>query len=159
MALVKWWGPSLILLVFGGIASFIGWWMLASAIGVIALLTPVVVWFWQMGATYRSLRFLMPLIGGILLGWFWADAIFWDRNGEVMRCVERSSVAESCVNTINLPAFGSFYLLVAMGVGPSGDAGWNMVPWCVIAQWTVVGGLLGLLFFRRHWDKDRNRGV
>ena len=94
-----------------------------------------------------TLRFLVPLLFGAALGVFLADAGWWHKNKGVLSWM--SGVPMLCA-ILYYPSALLFHTCVLLHIGPSGNAAWNMYPWCVVAQWSAVGLLVGLWLLRRH---------
>ena len=94
----------------------------------------------------HTLRWLAPLLLGIALGVFLADANYWHHNNGVVLWIME---VPTLYGILYYPSGWLFYTCRFLHIGPSGAAAWAMYPWCVIALWTIVGLLLGLWLRRR----------
>jgi len=97
-----------------------------------------------------SYRFLLPLFIGFAFGGICADGA-WNQRAWIESVPGLNAVME-CVH---YPAMLLFYGCVFLHLGPSGDAGWIMVVYCIIVQWTLVGLILGLWLARRYENRNR----
>jgi hypothetical protein len=92
------------------------------------------------------LRFLAPLLLGVGLGVFLADANCWHKDNGVLWWILRVPLLYAI---LYYPAGMLFRSCVFLHIGPSGNAAWNMYPYCVVAQWATFGLLIGLWLLRR----------
>jgi hypothetical protein len=97
-----------------------------------------------------SYRFFVPLILSTALGVFWADAVWWHKNSGVREWVESVPALDTLISYLHFPAMGLFYATSSLHIGPSGDAGWVMLIYCMIAQWVIIGSSIGFWLTRRH---------
>jgi len=102
-----------------------------------------------------SYRFLVPCLLGLAFGLFWADAVWWHKDNGVREWVEGIPVLDITFNFLHLPAMALFYATASLKLGPSGEAGWVMLVYCYIAQWTIIGALIGLWLAKRHEHKSQ----
>jgi len=102
-----------------------------------------------------SYRFLVPLLLGAAVGLFWADAVWWHKDSGVRQWVESVPVLDNTIEVFHLPAKLLFYGTAIAHIGRSGEAGWVMLVYCYIAQWTIIGSLVGFWKARRHERKNR----
>jgi hypothetical protein len=103
-----------------------------------------------------SYRFFVPPVLGFAFGLFWADADWWHKSNGVREWVEAVPMLHTIMGYFHLPAMLLFYGCVYMHIGPSGDAGWIMLVYCIIAQWTIIGLIIGFLVARRYARKKLN---
>jgi hypothetical protein len=104
---------------------------------------------------FRSYRFFVPLVLGFAFGLFWADAVWWHKSNGVRQWVESVPILDTVMNYLHLPAVLLFSGCVYMHIGPSGDAGWIMLVFCIIAQWTIIGLVIGFWLARRYANRSR----
>ena len=95
--------------------------------------------------------FLAAFLVGTGIGIFAADAVWWHKSSGVGGWIESMPPVAAVMYT---PAFWLFTASHALGIGPSGDAAWGMVPWCIIVYWAILGLIVGVslrwLIGRRH---------
>jgi hypothetical protein len=101
----------------------------------------------------RLLRLFVPLVIGATLGVFLADAVEWHKNNGVRTWIEGMPGLGA---VLYFPAVPLFYACIFLHLGPIGDAGWVMYPWCIIASWTIIGAGVGLLLL---WSSARGRRI
>jgi hypothetical protein len=99
-------------------------------------------------------RFLVPLVLIAGLGVFWADAVWWHKDSGVRAWVESIPLLDRTLEYLHFPAKVLFVASGYMRLGPSGDAGWVMLPICMIAQWATVGCFVGFWLARRYTRKQ-----
>ncbi|MGA2555716.1 MAG: hypothetical protein ABSG04_05525 [Verrucomicrobiota bacterium] len=96
-----------------------------------------------------SFRFFVPMVLGIALGVFLADAVWWHKDNGVRTWVESIPILYKVIACLHLPAMLLFYGCVYLRLGPSGEAGWVVLPCCIIAQWVIIGVAVGFWLARR----------
>ena len=92
------------------------------------------------------LRFLAPLLLGVAVGIFLADAGWWRKNNGLLWWI---SGVPMLYPILYYPSGMLFHACVFLHIAPSGNAAWSLYPWCIIALWTVIGLLVGLWLRRR----------
>ena len=99
---------------------------------------------------------IVPLALGAALGVFLADAVWWDKNNSVLEAIGKIPLLEGVLVT---PAMVLLFACAALHIGPSGDAGWDMLPYCLIAVWSGFGFATGMCiaYFRRRKKKQPNQ--
>lgn len=96
------------------------------------------------------LRFFVPLVLFAGFGVFWADAVWWHKDSGVRAWTESIPVLDHALQYLHFPAMALFVLSGYLRLGPSGEAGWVMLPICMVVQWTITGLLVGVWLSRRH---------
>ena len=90
----------------------------------------------------RKLILAVSSLLGAVVGMLAAYGLFWHQHSSVRMLIDYVPGAGPI---LQLPAVPLFYTCVFLGIGPSGDAGWAMYPWCIVASWTLLGFLVGLV--------------
>jgi hypothetical protein len=78
----------------------------------------------------RSILILVPLLLGTVCGVLFANMMWWHKSDGELAGIWSAPILGP---VLHAPALGIFQLCHTLGIGPSGDGAWLMMPWCIIA--------------------------
>jgi hypothetical protein len=87
------------------------------------------------------------------LGAFWADALWWHKDSGVRAWVEGVPLLDHILDYLHFPAKVLFVASAYLRLGPGGEAGWVILPICMVVQWTVIGLVVGFWLAKRSASK------